>query len=62
MNQTQINAAISEALSMMNVHAQRNINLAVDLVTARTALAERDAELAALKESIAKTTGAPANK
>ena len=51
MNEAQMNAAISEALALMNMHAQRNLKLAVDLATVR-------AELDALKASMA----APANK
>lgn len=53
MIEAQMNAAINEALALMNMHAQRNVKLAVDLVEARTALSERDAELAALRASIA---------
>ena len=46
MNEAQMNAAIGEALALMNMHAQRNVKLAVELATVR-------AELDALKASIA---------
>lgn len=46
MNEAQMNAAIGEALALMNMHAQRNVKLAIDLATAR-------AELDALKSSMA---------